>query len=141
RALATIGAGPVRGNSRYRAFEVEYVLRQSDAKALIMVDRFPAAKTDYLAILDELCPEARRTGGLPGARFPMLRHVVVLGAEVPAGAGDFAAGGGAGARPTADPPHRIPTQPREPRGRPLNPATPRDATRRSPSPPDQLHPS
>jgi fatty-acyl-CoA synthase len=99
--VAKIGAVTVTCNSRYRAFEVEYVLRQSDAKALIMVDRFPAAKMDYLAILDELCPEARRPGGLPGARFPMLRHVVVLGAEVPAGAVDFAAVERAGARPGA----------------------------------------
>ena len=99
--VAKIGAVTVTCNSRYRAFEVEYVLRQSDAKALIMVDRFPAAKMDYLAILDELCPEARRPGGLPGTRFPMLRHVVVLGAEVPAGAVDFAAVERAGARPGA----------------------------------------
>ena len=99
--VAKIGAVTVTCNSRYRAFEVEYVLRQSDAKALIMVDRFPAAKMDYLAILDELCPEARRPGGLPGTHFPMLRHVVVLGAEVPAGAVDFAAVERAGARPGA----------------------------------------
>ncbi|HEU5189670.1 MAG TPA: AMP-binding protein [Methylomirabilota bacterium] len=99
--VAKIGAVTVTCNSRYRPFEVEYVLRQSDAKALIMVDRFPAAKMDYLAILDELCPEARRPGGLPGTRFPMLRHVVVLGAEVPAGAVDFAAVERAGARPGA----------------------------------------
>src|SRR5262249_61372562 len=123
RALATIGAGPVRGNSRYRAFEVEYVLRQSDAKALIMVDRFPAAKTDYLAILDELCPEARREGGLPGARFPMLRHVVVLGAEVPPGAVDFAAGGGAGGRPAAPALGGSPLRPGDPGGRLFPPGT------------------
>jgi fatty-acyl-CoA synthase len=96
--IAKIGAVTVTCNSRYRAFEVEYVLRQSDAKALIMVDRFAGARIDYLAILDELCPEARRAGGLPGARFPALRHVVVLGEEVPAGAVGFAAVERAGAR-------------------------------------------
>jgi fatty-acyl-CoA synthase len=95
--IAKIGAVTVTCNSRYRAFEVEYVLRQSDAKALIMVDRFAAAKVDYLAILDELCPDARRAGGLPGARFPALRHVVVLGPEVPAGAVPFPAVERAGA--------------------------------------------
>jgi len=39
--IAKIGAVTVTCNSRYKALEVEYVLRQSDAKALIMVDRFP----------------------------------------------------------------------------------------------------
>jgi fatty-acyl-CoA synthase len=99
--IAKIGAVTVTCNSRYRALEVEYVLRQSDAKALIMVDRFPAARIDYLPILDELCPEARRAGALPGARFPAMRHVVVLGGEVPAGGLDFAAVERTGARPGA----------------------------------------
>ena len=99
--IAKIGAVTVTCNSRYRAFEVEYVLRQSDAKALIMVDRFPAARIDYLAILDELCPEASRRDGVPGGRFPALRHVVVLGGTVPTGAVDFAAVERAGGRPSA----------------------------------------
>jgi hypothetical protein len=43
------------------------VLRQSDAKALIMVDRFAAGGVDYLEILRELCPEADRAGGTPAA--------------------------------------------------------------------------
>jgi len=99
--IAKIGAVTVTCNSRYRAFEVEYVLRQSDAKALIMVDRFPAAKIDYLAILDEMCPEIRAGKGRPAARFPMLRHVVVLGADVPPAAVDFTRVERAGARPEA----------------------------------------
>jgi fatty-acyl-CoA synthase len=99
--IAKIGAVTVTCNSRYRALEVEYVLRQSDAKALIMVDRFAAAKIDYLGVLDELLPEARSADGLPGARFPALRHVVVLGAEVPKGAVDFAAVERMGGRPGA----------------------------------------
>ena len=69
--IAKIGAVTVTCNSRYKAFEVEYVLRQSDAKALIMVDRFAAARVDYLAILDELLPEARERGPAAAARaFP-----------------------------------------------------------------------
>jgi fatty-acyl-CoA synthase len=96
--IAKIGAVTVTCNSRYRAFEVEYVLRQSDARALIMVDRFAAAKIDYLGVLDELLPEFRQANGLPSARFPLLRHVVVLGAEVPKGAVDFAAVERMGAR-------------------------------------------
>jgi fatty-acyl-CoA synthase len=92
-AIAKIGAVTVTCNSRYKALEVEYVLRQSDARALIMVDRFPAASVDYLEILRELWP---------GDRFPALRHVVVLGAERPAGALDFDAVERAGRASTPD---------------------------------------
>jgi len=99
--IAKVGAVTVTCNSRYKALEVEYVLRQSDAAALIMVDRFAAAKVDYLAILDELLPEAREPGPLRSARFPALRHVVVLGETVPAGARAFEAVERAGSRPGA----------------------------------------
>ncbi|HUM14816.1 MAG TPA: AMP-binding protein [Candidatus Nitrosotalea sp.] len=75
--IAKIGAVTVTCNSRYKALEIDYLLRQSDAKALIMVDRFAAAAVDYLGILQELCPDGDR-----GA-FPMLRHVIVLGARRP----------------------------------------------------------
>jgi fatty-acyl-CoA synthase len=81
--IAKIGAVTVTCNSRYKAFEVDYVLRQSDAKALIMVDRFPAAAIDYLAILQELGPGGDRSV------YPMLRHVIVLGAGRPADAVGF----------------------------------------------------
>jgi fatty-acyl-CoA synthase len=75
-AIAKIGAVTVTCNSRYKALEVEYVLRQSDARALIMLDRFAAASVDYLEILREL--RAREP-------FPRLRHVVVSGAGRPTG--------------------------------------------------------
>ena len=94
--LAKIGAVTVTCNSRYKALEIDYVLRQSDARALIMVDRFEAAAIDYLAILRELCPGGDR------AAFPMLRHVIVLGGTRPSGAVGFdeverSGRGGAGA--------------------------------------------
>ncbi|HSB40393.1 MAG TPA: AMP-binding protein [Methylomirabilota bacterium] len=79
-AIAKIGAVTVTCNSRYKAFEVEYVLRQSDAGTLIMTDRFAAASVDYLEILRELGP---------AERFPRLRHLVVLGARRPPGAVAF----------------------------------------------------
>ena len=88
--LAKIGAVTVTCNSRYKALEVDYVLRQSDARALIMVDRFAAAGIDYLEILRELCPEADRAGARPGGdRFPALGHVIVLGSTRPAAASPF----------------------------------------------------
>lgn len=81
--IAKIGAVTVTCNSRYKAIEVDYVLRQSDARALIMVDRFQAAGIDYLPILQELCPHGDRSA------FPTLRHVIVRGGRRPAEAVGF----------------------------------------------------
>jgi fatty-acyl-CoA synthase len=84
--IAKAGGVTVTCNSRYKAFEVEYVLRQSDAKALILADRFDAAGIDYLEILREICPGIdTAAGGVSSPRLPELRHVVVLGPRVPAG--------------------------------------------------------
>jgi fatty-acyl-CoA synthase len=84
--IAKAGGVTVTCNSRYKAFEVEYVLGHSDAKALILADRFDAAGIDYIEILREICPEIDRPGGrLRSARFPSLEHVIVLGDRVPAG--------------------------------------------------------
>jgi len=80
--IAKIGAVTVTCNSRYKALEVDYVLRQSEARALVMVDRFAAASVDYLEILAEV--RAGRRG--PSS----LRHVIVLGERRPADAVGFA---------------------------------------------------
>jgi fatty-acyl-CoA synthase len=80
--IAKIGAVTVTCNSRYKALEVDYVLRQSEARALVMVDRFAAASVDYLEILAEV--RAGRRGPSP------LRHVIVLGERRPADAVGFA---------------------------------------------------
>jgi fatty-acyl-CoA synthase len=82
-AVARIGAVTVTCNSRYKAFELEYLLQQSDARALVMLDRFPAAEIDYREILRTVVPDVlwvpdRR---LISAKFPELRHVIVFGAE------------------------------------------------------------
>jgi fatty-acyl-CoA synthase len=82
-AIAKIGAVTVTANSRYKAYELEYLLVQSDAKALVMVDRFEAAGIDYREIVRTIVPEVlwlpdRR---LYNAKVPELRHVIVFGAE------------------------------------------------------------
>jgi fatty-acyl-CoA synthase len=103
--LAKIGAVTVTCNSRYKALEAEYVLRQSDARALILMDRFEAAGIDYLALLREIVPAAweRPGAGAPGgARLPRLRHVVVLGEVPPPGCVAFRAVEEAGIRFPAD---------------------------------------
>src|SRR5207302_463939 len=91
-ALAKVGAVTVTCNSRYKALEVEYLLEQSDAKALIMVDRFEAAGVEYLPILREVCPDVmwRADRRLHAAKFPELRHVIVLGASRDPGCLDWA---------------------------------------------------
>ena len=76
-AIAKAGCVTVTCNSRYKALEVEYVLRQSDAKALILADRFDAAGVDYLELLREIDASS--------PRLSALRHVIVLGSSVPAG--------------------------------------------------------
>jgi len=83
-ACARIGAAVVPINTRYRAAEVEYVLRQSRAVALVMAERFWA--TDFLSLLRSFLPEIdgeSRRGALKTAALPMLRRVVLHGdAEV-----------------------------------------------------------
>jgi fatty-acyl-CoA synthase len=79
-ACARIGAAVVPINTRYRADEVEYVLRHSRAAMLVMAERFWT--TDYLSMLRSFLPEIddeRRRGALGVALFPMLRCVVLRG--------------------------------------------------------------
>ncbi len=85
-ATARIGAVMVTINPAYRLHELRYVLRQSDAVALCLVDRFKSS--DYFVMLAEACPELARStpGSLRSEEFPRLRHVVALRGATPAGA-------------------------------------------------------
>lgn len=85
-ATARIGAVLVTINPAYRAFELKYVLEQSDAVALCLVDRFKTS--DYFAMLNEACPELTNStpGMLASAAFPKLRAVVSLKGATPRGA-------------------------------------------------------
>lgn len=87
-ALSRLGAVCVPVNFFNRRDELAYVLEQSDAVALITMDRF--RDLDYLAMLDELSPGWESAGG--GGRFPRLRDVIVFpasGEPVRAGARAF----------------------------------------------------
>jgi fatty-acyl-CoA synthase len=81
-AIAKIGAVTVTCNTRYKALEVEYLLRQSDAKAVVMVDRFDTAGIDYLELLRVIVPDVLwlQDRRIISAKFPELRHVIVFGA-------------------------------------------------------------
>ena len=56
----------------YKASEVEFILRQSGAKAFVVPDRWTSV--EYLPMLEEIRP-----------RLPDLEHVIVVGDEVPDG--------------------------------------------------------
>jgi fatty-acyl-CoA synthase len=73
-AIARAGAVAVPINFLNRRDELGYVLEQSDAVALITMDRF--RDLDYLAALDDLAPGWEYHGG--GERFPRLHTIAVF---------------------------------------------------------------
>ena len=78
---ALIGAVVVALNTRYRAHELRYILRQSDATTLLCADH--SGPVDYLETLAEVLPTLG--GSVPGElavdEFPLLRRVVVDAAD------------------------------------------------------------
>src|SRR5919198_3252596 len=72
-AIMKIGAILVPVNTRFRTKDMAYVLGQSDATAVILAER--SGPIDYLAMMRAVVPAL---GTHPDARFPCLRHVVVL---------------------------------------------------------------
>lgn len=82
-AAASIGLVCVPFNTRFRTEELSYGLNHEDVRALFCVDRF-LGKIDFVAMLREVEPAIERA--LPGSVLPLLRHVVVFGEQVPAGA-------------------------------------------------------
>src|SRR5699024_12095256 len=54
-ATASIGAVLVTVNTNYKAFELEYLLKQSDSSTLIMTGGFK--DSNYIDIIYELCPD------------------------------------------------------------------------------------
>jgi len=74
---ALIGAVVVALNTRYKAHELRYILRQSDATTLVCTDH--AGPVDYLETLAEVLPAlgAAVPGELAVDDFPMLRRVIV----------------------------------------------------------------
>jgi fatty-acyl-CoA synthase len=84
-AAASIGAVTVPVNTRFKADELSYCLRQADVKLLVLADRF--LKIDFVAMVREICPAIDAT--LPHPQLPLLRNVVVVGSRVPRAAISF----------------------------------------------------
>ena len=76
---ALIGAVTVPVNTRFKAAELAFCLKQADVKALFLADKF--LNIDFMAFLREVEPAVE--AALPGAVLPILRHVVVMGDDVP----------------------------------------------------------
>ncbi|MDW3224410.1 MAG: AMP-binding protein [Paracoccaceae bacterium] len=82
-ATARIGAILVCINPAYRLSELEYALNKVACKTLITARAFKSS--DYTGMLRELAPELKGDAPLNARRLPHLRHIVVMGPDVPAG--------------------------------------------------------
>ncbi|MDF2686283.1 MAG: lcfB1 [Clostridia bacterium] len=76
---AKIGAILVTVNTNYKVFELEYLLKQSDSKVLVMVDGFK--DSNYINIINELCPDlkASEPNKLNNKNLPFLKSVIYVG--------------------------------------------------------------
>jgi len=80
-ATAKIGAVLVTINTQYRKFELEYLIKQADLTALVIIDSF--RDHNYLDTIYELIPELRtcQRGHLRSEKFSELRSVIYIGQE------------------------------------------------------------
>ena len=80
-ACAKIGAAIVTVNTAYQSHELEYVLGQSEMKAIGMTDGF--RDTSYFDIIHELVPEMLTSarGNLNSEKFPHLKYIIHVGQE------------------------------------------------------------
>ncbi|MGD6967085.1 AMP-binding protein [Rossellomorea vietnamensis] len=77
-ATGKMGAVLVTVNTNYRTAELEYLLKQSDATTILLMDQYRDAS--YIEMLYEICPELKNSqpGNLESKRLPSLRNVIVL---------------------------------------------------------------
>jgi fatty-acyl-CoA synthase len=77
-ATAKIGAILVNINPSYRIFELEYALKQSGVKYLILATGFK--KLDYVSMVYELIPETKRAASseIVSAKLQELRSLILL---------------------------------------------------------------
>lgn len=84
-AAAKLGAVPVTINTYYKSHELEYVVQQSDMKALAMVDGYKGGNYSYIDILYEIAPEIRETSSFTRRvktdKFPVLKSIIYMGPE------------------------------------------------------------
>ncbi len=80
-ATAMIGAVLVNVNPAYRTHEVEYVLKESRSKVLLLIESFKSS--NYLDMFYKVCPEAldAEPGRIDSWRFSHLKSVIFIGRE------------------------------------------------------------
>ncbi len=79
-ATAKIGVVLVTINTAYKSHELEYVMKQSDMKAIAIIDGF--RDVDYIRTIYQLVPELKshERGNLKSRKFPHLKSVIYIGA-------------------------------------------------------------
>jgi fatty-acyl-CoA synthase len=77
-----MGAVLVTVNTNYRSFELEFLMKQSDATTLLLIGGVRESD-EYLKVIYDVCPELKdaEPGKLNCAKLPKLRNVVFLGEE------------------------------------------------------------
>ncbi len=80
-ACAKIGVVMVTMNPVFKSHELDYVLKQSDMKALCIIDSF--RDIDYKQIVRELIPESltQQRGYLNSEEYPFLKNLIYMGPE------------------------------------------------------------
>lgn len=82
-AVTAMGCVLVPVNTRFRDADLGYVLKQSDARVLILASRWKTV--DYLAVLEKLVPDmsAQKPGAWDVASLPELHLVAGIGDDLP----------------------------------------------------------
>lgn len=80
-ATAKIGVVSVTMNPVFKSHELDYVLKQSDMKALVIIDRF--RDVDYVDVVRGLIPESltQARGYLNTEEYPFLKNLIYMGPE------------------------------------------------------------
>lgn len=82
-ACASIGAVTVPINTRFKAAELSYCLKQSDVKVLFYVDRF--LNIDFAGMIKEVEPAT--ANAMPGLALPRLQHCICVSQQTALQAG------------------------------------------------------
>lgn len=80
-ASAKIGVVLVTVNTNYKTHELDYLVKNSDLKALCIVNGW--RDSDYVQMVYELVPELKdsQRGYLNSKKFPFLKNVIFIGQE------------------------------------------------------------
>ncbi|MCP3922457.1 MAG: AMP-binding protein [Desulfobacterales bacterium] len=77
-----MGAVLVTVNTNYRNFELEYLMKQSEATTLVMIGGV-ISDDEYIKVVNEVCPELKdcKPGNLESEKLPKFKRVVYIGDE------------------------------------------------------------